>query len=188
MGITAYALVLPLQETSAADGGSFLTPHPAATGEASAVPAPQTAHRTILLNIYLSNEKLDPGSSLCINATVQNVGQEEVLLEYFAGQLFEVVIRDEAGTPVYIRGDTGAQRYLMTPPLHIGLAPGESHTEAIEVRLLYSGGSERGNPLPPGVYTLTVYLTAAVQGHPSGVIDGIRAYTSASATITIEAR
>jgi len=37
---------------------------------------------------------------------------------------------------------------------------------------------------PPGNYTLTVYLTAAVQGHSSGIIDGVKAYTAASIGIT----
>jgi hypothetical protein len=32
---------------------------------------------------------------------------------------------------------------------------------------------------------LTVYLTAAVQRHPSGIIDGVKAYTATSTEITV---
>jgi hypothetical protein len=68
----------------------------------------------------------------------------------------------------------------MMAPLHLRLAPGDSHTETMEIPLVYSRGAEKDKPLPPGNYTLTVYLTAAVQGHPSGIIDGSKAYTAAS--------
>jgi hypothetical protein len=120
-----------------------------------------------------------------LKATVMNTGTEEVLLEYFAGQLFEVMIRDESGTIVYVHSDRGFQRYLMMAPLHLRLVPGGSHTETIEIPLVYTRGAEKDNPLPPRNYTLTVYLTAAVQGHPSGTIDGVRAYTATSNRITI---
>jgi hypothetical protein len=78
-----------------------------------------------------------------------------------AGQLFEVIIKDESGLIVYVHSDRGFQRYLMMAPLHLRLAPGESHTETMEVPLVYSRGAEKGKPLPPGTYMLTVYLTAA---------------------------
>ncbi|KUO89817.1 MAG: hypothetical protein AT708_04470 [Pyrobaculum sp. OCT_11] len=79
----------------------------------------------------------------------------------------------------------------MIAPLHLRLAPGESHTETMEillVPLVYIRGAEKGKPLPPGNYTLTVYLTAAVQGHPSGIIDGVKAYTTASIRIAVRPR
>jgi hypothetical protein len=56
---------------------------------------------------------------------------------------------------------------------------------ASPIPLVYTRGAEEDNPLPPRNYTLTVYLTAAVQGHPSGTIDGVRAYTATSNRITI---
>jgi hypothetical protein len=73
----------------------------------------------------------------------------------------------------------------MMAPLHLRLAPGESHTETMEVPLVYSRGAEKGKPLPPGTYMLTVYLTAAVQGHPSAIIDGVKACTAASLRIIV---
>jgi len=73
-----------------------------------------------------------------LKATVMNVGTEEVLLEYFAGQLFEVMIRDESGTIVYVHSDRGFQRYLMMAPLQLRLVPGGSHTETIEIPLVYT--------------------------------------------------
>jgi hypothetical protein len=51
--------------------------------------------------------------------------------------------------------------------------------------LIYTRGPEKDNPLPPGNYTLTVYLTAAVQGCPYGIIDGAMAYMVSSIRIMI---
>jgi len=73
----------------------------------------------------------------------------------------------------------------MMAPLHLKLAPGESHIKTMEIPLVYTRGAEKGKPLPPGNYTLTVYLTAAVQGHPSMTIDGVKAYTVASIGIIV---
>jgi hypothetical protein len=56
----------------------------------------------------------------------------------------------------------------------------------MEIPLVYTRGAEKGKPLPPGNYTLTVYLTA-VQKHPSGIIDGVKAYTAASIRIAVRA-
>jgi hypothetical protein len=139
----------------------------------------------LVLDVSVDGLEFPPGSTLHLKATVGNAGTEEVLLEYFAGQLFEVVIRDESGKIVYVHSDRGFQRYLMIAPLHLRLAPGGSHTETMEVPLVYSRGAEKGKPLPPGNYTLTVYLTAAVQGHPSRIIDGVKAYTAASLRIIV---
>jgi hypothetical protein len=150
--------------------------------------AQQTAERILVLNMSVDSAEFTAGSTIHLKATVGNAGTEGVLLEYFAGQLFEVVIRDESGTIVYVHSDRGFQRYLMIAPLHLRLAPGESHTETMEVPLVYTRGAEKGQPLPPGNYTLTVYLTAAVQGHPSGIIDGVKAYTAASIRIAVRSR
>jgi ribosomal protein L21E len=147
--------------------------------------AQQRAERALVLNVSVDSVEFSPGSTIHLKATVGNAGTEEVLLEYFAGQLFEVMIRDETGSIVYVHSDRGFQKYLMVAPLHLRLAPGESRTETMEVSLVYSRGAEKGKPLPPGNYALTVYLTAAVQGHPSGTIDGVKAYTAALIRITI---
>jgi hypothetical protein len=147
--------------------------------------AQQVAERILMLNISVDSAEFPPGSIIHLKATVTNVGTEEVLLEYFAGQLFEVVIRDESGTIVYVHSDRGFQRYPMIAPLHLRLAPGESHTETMEVPLVYTRGAEKDKPLPPENYTLTVYLTAAVQGYQSGIIDGVKAYTAASIELVV---
>jgi len=187
--IAGYALVQPLQTpqqvttTSTANTANIET-----RVQAAEQTAQQTAERILVLNISVDGVEFPPGSTMHLKATVMNAGTEEVLLEYFAGQLFEVVIRDETGTIVYVHSDRGFQRYLMIAPLHLRLAPGESHTETIEIPLIYTKGAEKDNPLPPGKYTLTVYLTAGVQGHPSGTIDGVRAYTATSIRITVRPR
>jgi hypothetical protein len=110
----------------------------------------------LLLNISVGGLEFSPGSAIRLKATIGNTGTEEVLLEYFIGQLFEVIIRDKSGTLVYVHSDRGFQRYLTIAPLHLGLAPEESHTETMEVPLVYSRGAKKGQPLPPGNYTLTV--------------------------------
>jgi hypothetical protein len=187
--IAGYALVQPLQTpqqvttTSTANTVNIET-----RVQAAEQTSQQTAKRILVLNISLDGVEFAPGSTMHLKATVMNARTEEVLLEYFAGQLFEVVIRDESGTIVYVHSDRGSQRYLMIAPLHLRLAPGEGHTETVEVPLVYSRGAEKGQPLPPGNYTLTVYLTAAVQGHPSGIIDGVKAYTTASTRIAVRPR
>jgi hypothetical protein len=56
------------------------------------------------------------------------------------------------------------------------------------IPLVYTRGAEKGKPLPPGNYMLTVYLTAAVQGRHFGIIDGVKAYTAASIRITVRPR
>jgi hypothetical protein len=58
----------------------------------------------------------------------------------------------------------------------------------VEVTLVYTRGAEKGKPLPPRNYTLTVYLTAAVQGHTSGIIDGVKTYTTESIRIAVRSR
>jgi hypothetical protein len=187
--IAGYALVQPLQTpqqvttTSTANTVNIET-----RVQATEQTTRQTAERVLVLNISVDGAEFAPGSTVHLKATVGNTGTEEVLLEYFAGQLFEVVIRDETGTIVYVHSDRGFQRYLMIAPLHLRLAPGESHTETMEIPLVYTRGAEKGQPLPPGNYTLTVYLTAAVQGHPSMTIDGVKAYTAASIRITVRPR
>jgi hypothetical protein len=184
--IAGYALVQPLQTpqqamtTSTANIETYVQ-----TAEET---AQQTAKRALVLNISVDGVEFPPGSTVHLKATVRNAGTEEVLLEYFAGQLFEVVIRDESGTIVYVHSDRGFQRYLMIAPLHLRLAPGESHTKTMEVPLVYSKGAEKGKPLPLGNYTLTVYLTAAVRGHPSMTIDRVKAYTAAQIRITVRPR
>jgi len=141
-----------------------------------------------VLNISVDGVEFAPSSTIHLKTTFGNAGTEEILLEHFAGQLFEVMIRDETGTIVYVHSDRGFQRYLMIAPLHLRLAPGESHTGTMEVPLVYTRGAERGQPLPPGNYTLTVYLTAAVQGRHFGIIDGVKAYTTASIRIAVRPR
>jgi hypothetical protein len=112
--------------------------------------AQQTAESILVLNISVDGVEFSLGSTIHLKAIVGNAGTEGVLLEYFAGQLFEVVIRDETGTIVYVHSDRGFQRYLMIAPLHLRLAPGESHTETMEVPLVYTRGAEKGQPLPRG--------------------------------------
>jgi len=182
MAVAGYVLAQPMQRAPHAEATPAVNMGTQTTVEA----VQQTAERAVSLKIAVNGVRLTPGSVILLKASIQNTGPEEVLLEYFTGQLFEVIIRDEAGTPVYLHSDTGFYKHLMAAPLQLRLAPGETHVENIEIKLVYSRGVEKGSPLPTGTYTLTVYLTAAVQGHPSRTIDGLKAYTSASTEITVE--
>jgi len=103
--------------------------------------AQQATERILVLNISVDGVELPPGSTMHLKATIMNAGTEGVLLVYFAGQLFEVMMRDETGTIVYVHSDRGFQRYLMIAPLHLRLAPGESHTETMEIPLVYTRGA-----------------------------------------------
>jgi hypothetical protein len=60
--------------------------------------------------------------------------------------------------------------------------------EILLVPPVYIRGAEKGKPLPPGNYMLTVYLTAAVQKRHFGIIDGVKAYTTASIRIAVRPR
>jgi hypothetical protein len=140
--IAGYALVQPLQTpqqvttTSTANTVNIET-----RVQATEQTAQQAAERILVLNISVDGVEFAPGSTMHLKATIKNTGTEEVLLEYFAGQLFEVMIRDESGTAVYVHSDRGFQRYLMMAPLHLRLAPGESHTETMEIPLVYTRGA-----------------------------------------------
>jgi hypothetical protein len=72
--------------------------------------AHQAAEKILVLNISVNGVEFPPGSTIHLKATVMNAGTEEVRLEYFGGQLFEVVIKDETGTIVYVHNDRGFQR------------------------------------------------------------------------------
>jgi len=183
-----YWLLVLLVTGSVAVAGYALVQSLQTPRQAMEETAQQTAERVLSLNIFVDGLEFPPGSTMHLKATIRNTGTEEVLLEYFAGQLFEVIMRDESGKIVYVHSKRGFQRYLMIAPLHLRLAPGEDHTETMEIPLVYSRGAEKGNPLPPGNYTLTVYLTAAVQGRLSGTIDGVKAYTAKSIRITVRPR
>jgi hypothetical protein len=137
--IAGYALVQPLQ-----------TPQQAMTTSTANIDTrvhtaeqtvQQTAKRILVLNLFMDSAEFSQGSTIHLKATIRNTGTEGVLLEYFAGQLFEVMIRDESGTIVYVHSDRGFQRYLMIAPLHLRLAPGESHTETMEIPLVYTRGA-----------------------------------------------
>jgi len=103
------------------------------------------------------------------------------------GQLFEVIIRDESGRAIYIHSDRGTRATFDSTAASQAYTRG-NRTETMEIPLVYSRGAEKGKLLPPGTYTLTVYLTAAVQGHPSGTIDGVKAYTAAQIRIIVRPR
>jgi hypothetical protein len=58
----------------------------------------QTADQPLRLNIAMDGVEFTPGSTIHLTASIQNTGTEEVSLEYFIGQLFEVIIRDGSST------------------------------------------------------------------------------------------
>jgi hypothetical protein len=132
--IAGYALVQPLQTSKQAMATSTANNADIETRvQTTEQTTRQTTERILVLNISVDSAEFAPDSTIHLKATVRNAGTEEVLLEYFAGQLFEVIIRDESGTIVYVHSDRGFQRYLMIAPLHLRLASGESDTETMEI-------------------------------------------------------
>jgi hypothetical protein len=90
----------------------------------------QTAEWVLSLNLSVDGVEFPPGSTMHLKATIRNTGTEGVLLEYFAGQLFEVVIRDETGTIVYVHSDGGFQRVSPKPWRYRWFIPGELRRES----------------------------------------------------------
>jgi hypothetical protein len=108
---TCYLLVQSLQTPQQAMTTS--TANIEARVQATEQSAQQTVERVLVPNISVDGLEFSPGLAIRLKTTVRNTGTEEVLLEYFAGQLFEVMIRDESGRAVYVHSDKGFQRYLI---------------------------------------------------------------------------
>jgi hypothetical protein len=91
VAVAGYALVQPLQTTSQALTTSTTT---MSTQNQATGTVHQTADKPLRLNIAMDGVEFTPGSTIHLTASIQNTGTEEVSLEYFIGQLFEVIIRD----------------------------------------------------------------------------------------------
>jgi hypothetical protein len=128
------------------------------------------------------------GSTINFRVCVENIGLENVKLKYSTFMLYEVIIRDEAGRPVWVYSDTlrdikeRARRDKSLKDLFAveeeEIKPGYRGlytSENMTIPLVYTRGPEKGKPLPPGIYTLTVYLIATVKGYSPRTVDGIKA-------------
>jgi hypothetical protein len=138
------------------------------------------------------------GSTINFRVCVENIGLEEVKLKHSALMLYEVIIRDETGRPVWVYSDTlhdikeRAKKDKSLKDLFVvkeeKIKPGYRGlytSKNIWIHLVYTRGPEKGKPLPPGIYTLTVYLIATVKGYPPRTIDGIKAYAVKSVELAI---
>jgi hypothetical protein len=138
------------------------------------------------------------GSTINFRACVENIGLEEVKLKYSAFMLFEVIIRDETGRPVWVYSDTlhdikeRAKKDKSLKDLFVveeeEIKPGYRGlytSKNMWIPLVYTRGPEKGKPLPPGIYTLTVYLIATVKGYPPRTVDGIKAYAVKSVELAV---
>jgi uncharacterized protein YutE (UPF0331/DUF86 family) len=114
---------------------------------------------------------------------VENISTSTLQLSYSIGEAFEAVIRDESGRVVFVYSDTllekGEYRKM------VALSPGSIFQDSIRVPLVYTRSDIMGKPLPPGTYTLTVYLTATIDGYQPEIIDGIKAFAAKSIEITV---
>lgn len=122
----------------------------------------QQAQTPISLTLEISPTTAPQGASVNAVLTLTNTGTTAINIEYFIGQLFEIIVKDEEGSTVYRLSDTTPHRYMMSRPLQLILNTGETYRQQVKLRLV----NTHGQPLPPGTYTATAYLTAGVEHHP----------------------
>lgn len=141
------------------------------------------AEEMISLTLEIDRVRLAAGAEFTATVTLTNRGTEEVRIEYFIGQLFEVVVTSAEGRVVYRYSATTPYGYVMSRPLQLVLGPGESYRQVLRLRAV----DESGNPLPPGTYTVTAYLTGAVEGRAPSEVGWPKAFArSNSVGITVE--
>lgn len=116
----------------------------------------------ITLTLQISPQTAGPGASINAALTLTNTGTTAINIEYFISQLFEIIIKNTEGVTVYRLSATTPYRYMMSRPLQLTLNPGETYQQTISLKLV----DANGQPLPPGTYTATAYLTAGVEHHP----------------------
>nr|BAJ49347.1 hypothetical protein HGMM_F01D06C14 [Candidatus Caldarchaeum subterraneum] len=157
----AWAAALQIQTTSpTSPTQQSIPPHDTQEKDTEAPPNP--SQPPITLTLQISPQTAGPTASINAVLTLTNTGTTAVNIEYFIGQLFEIIIKNTEGVTVYRLSATTPYRYMMSRPLQLTLNPGETYQQNISLKLVDTAGQ----PLPPGTYTATAYLTAAVEHHP----------------------
>lgn len=115
----------------------------------------------LALTLDIPTQTVAPGAEIVATVRLTNTGTTALTIEYFIGQLFEIIIKNAEGETVYRYSETNPYRYMASRPLQLVLNPGETHQQQIKIKLVDS--SEQ--PLPPGRYTASAYLTAGIEGY-----------------------
>jgi hypothetical protein len=114
---------------------------------------------------------------------IENISTNTLQLSYFIGEAFEAIIRDGSGRVVFVYSDTLLEKGKYRK--EVALPPGSIFSDYIRIPLVYTRSDIMGKPLPPGTYTLTVYLTATINGYQPEIIDGIKAFAAESIEVTV---
>jgi uncharacterized protein YutE (UPF0331/DUF86 family) len=114
---------------------------------------------------------------------IENISTSTLRLSYSIGEAFEAIIRDGSGRVVFVHSDTLLEKGEYRK--EVALPPGSIFSDYIRIPLVYTRSDLMGKPLPPGTYTLTVYLTATIDGYQPEIIDGIKAFAAKSIEITV---
>lgn len=114
---------------------------------------------------------------------IENISTSTLRLSYSIGEAFEGIIRDGSGRVVFVYSDTLLEKGEYRK--EVALPPGSIFSDYIRIPLVYTRNDLMGKPLPPGTYTLTVYLTATIDGYQPEIIDGIKAFAAKSIEITV---
>jgi uncharacterized protein YutE (UPF0331/DUF86 family) len=114
---------------------------------------------------------------------IENISTSTLRLSYSIGEAFEAIIRDGSGRVVFVHSDTLLEKGKYRN--EVALPPGRIFSDYIRIPLVYTRSDIMGKPLPPGTYTLTVYLTATIDGYQPEIIDGIKAFAAKSIEIRV---
>ncbi|MEM4415947.1 MAG: BsuPI-related putative proteinase inhibitor [Candidatus Caldarchaeum sp.] len=112
-----------------------------------------------------------PGAEIVVTVTLANTGSTTLNIEYFIGQLYDIIIKNSEGRIVYRSSETTPYRHMLSRPLQLTLSPGETSKQEITVKL----ADASGNPLPPGKYTATAYLLGGVEKYTPPEKYGLKA-------------
>jgi HEPN domain-containing protein len=143
-------------------------------------PTPDSIHDWEPLPQYLSFEYVP---TRYYKVDVENISTSTLRLSYSIGEAFEAIIRDGSGRVVFVHSDTLLEKGEYRK--EVALPPGRIFSDYIRIPLVYTRNDLMGKPLPPGTYTLTVYLTATIDGYQPEIIDGIKAFAAKSIEITV---
>lgn len=169
--VAVMAQPLLLQNQTTANEASSPTSQPSSNVAASNTSEQTTANTPITLTLEIPVRTMRTGEEMTATITLTNTRISPITIEYFIGQLYDIIIKDAEGRIVYRYSETTPYRYMMSKPLQLTLQPGETHTEQLTIKPVNTAGQ----PLPPGQYKATAYLTAAIEGYKPSENYGLKA-------------
>lgn len=168
----------PSQNTAA---GSETTPQHSGTDAGRGDDVGRGGETPLSLFIDIPVQTISSGAEIKVKVTLANTGSTQLNIEYFLGQLYDIIIKDSGGRIVYRSSETTSYRYMLSRPLQLTLSPGETSKQEITVKLADASGT----PLPPGKYTVTAYLLGGVEKYTPPEKYGLKA-SAKSNTVEID--